>query len=409
MKQVRPIKLLVADTAPLYPALWGGPKRIWGILKHLPVERFSITYVGMLEPDKPCKSGQVSENITQVLVPFPNHHPFFERWQQRIIPNLGFDLYRYFFMDLCRSFAKAIEKTPADVVIASHPWSAGLLFKKQNAINIYDAHNCEYLLMKNLVGSKRLGPAATMATWMAERQACRKSSLIFATSSKDAAALCRLYGLESCRVTIIPNGTDLPDLPDPAAKTAAKQRLGLGPQPVALFIGALYPPNIQAARLIAQNLAPNLPNISFVIAGSVCKALEGASTPVNLVLAGVLCEEDLQLHLAAADAGLNPVLQGSGVNIKMLDYMSAGLPVVSTPFGCRGLALEDNIHVIKSSPHNMANALASLMADVDACAILSKNARAFVEDGFGWEAISLKASKAIEGLLHGGNAGRGEP
>jgi glycosyltransferase involved in cell wall biosynthesis len=399
----------VADTAPLYPALWGGPKRIWGILKHLPLERFSISYVGVLEPDKPCKSGWVAENINQVLVPFPAHHLFFERWQQRILPNLGFDLYRYFFMDFCRAFARAIENTPADVVLCSHPWTVGLLFKKKNTIKIYDAHNCEYLLMKNLVDRKRLGTAVTLATWRAERQACRESSLVFATSSEDAAALCRLYGLEASRIALIPNGTDLPALPDVAEKAAAKQKLGLSPAPVALFIGALYPPNIQAARFIVQNLAPNLPDTSFVIAGSVCRALEGASTPANLVLAGQLCEEDLQLHLSAADAGLNPVVQGSGVNIKMLDYMSAGLPVVSTPFGCRGLAIMDNIHVIKSSSNNMAEALANLLADFSACTRLSKNARAFVEDGFGWEAISLKAARAIEGLVRDRMAGQEEP
>lgn len=408
MKGDRAIRLLVADTAPLYPALWGGPKRIWGILKHLPAEHFSVTYVGMLEPDKPCKSGRVAENINQVLVPFPGHHLFFERWQQRILPNLGFDLYRYFFMDFCRAFAKEIEQTPADVVLASHPWAAGLLFKRKDTIKIYDAHNCEYLLMKKLVEQKRLGFAVASAAWISERQACGKSSLIFAASSEDAAALCRLYGLESSRITLVPNGTDIFPLPDSSTKAAAKQRLGFGPKPLALFVGALYPPNIRAARFIVQNLAPKLPDISFVIAGSVCKNFEGTKLPDNLVLSGQVSEESLHLHLAAADAGLNPIEQGSGVNIKMLDYMAAGLPVVSTPFGCRGLALENNVHAIKSAPQNMAETLAGLLNDPAACARLSKNARAFVENGYGWEAISAKAARAIEALVHGRMVGRRE-
>ena len=41
------IKLLITDTAPLYPPLWGGPQRIWNLYGNLSQELFSITYVGV--------------------------------------------------------------------------------------------------------------------------------------------------------------------------------------------------------------------------------------------------------------------------------------------------------------------------------------------------------------------------
>jgi glycosyltransferase involved in cell wall biosynthesis len=39
---------------------------------------------------------------------------------------------------------------------------------------------------------------------------------------------------------------------------------------------------------------------------------------------------------AAADVAVNPVGAGSGSNIKVAEYLAAGLPIVTTPVGLRG-------------------------------------------------------------------------
>jgi hypothetical protein len=55
---------------------------------------------------------------------------------------------------------------------------------------------------------------------------------------------------------------------------------------------------------------------------------------------------DLGAVLAAADAGLNPVLSGGGSNVKLPTYLALGLAVVSTPFGTRGYSsLEGAVQV----------------------------------------------------------------
>jgi glycosyltransferase involved in cell wall biosynthesis len=46
--------------------------------------------------------------------------------------------------------------------------------------------------------------------------------------------------------------------------------------------------------------------------------------------------EDLSRVLAASDVALNPVTFGSGSNLKLPEYLAAGLPVVTTPIGMRG-------------------------------------------------------------------------
>jgi glycosyltransferase involved in cell wall biosynthesis len=46
--------------------------------------------------------------------------------------------------------------------------------------------------------------------------------------------------------------------------------------------------------------------------------------------------EPLARLLAAADVAVNPVEAGSGSNLKLAEYVAAGLPVVTTPVGLRG-------------------------------------------------------------------------
>ena len=50
---------------------------------------------------------------------------------------------------------------------------------------------------------------------------------------------------------------------------------------------------------------------------------------------------DGNLPIVILDLAINPVTTGSGTNLKMLDYMAAGVPVLSTPHGARGLGLLD--------------------------------------------------------------------
>ena len=90
--------------------------------------------------------------------------------------------------------------------------------------------------------------------------------------------------------------------------------------------------------------------------------------------------------LAAADVFVNPVRHGAGINIKMVEAMAAGLPVVTTPTGARGLHWRDGEHlVVADGAAGFRDAVAALLADPARRAQLAKAGRAFVEglDGVG--------------------------
>jgi glycosyltransferase involved in cell wall biosynthesis len=54
-------------------------------------------------------------------------------------------------------------------------------------------------------------------------------------------------------------------------------------------------------------------------------------------LFGILEEDEKWELYKVVDYAINPMFSGAGTNVKMFEYMAAGLPIISTPFGVRGI------------------------------------------------------------------------
>ena len=105
-----------------------------------------------------------------------------------------------------------------------------------------------------------------------------------------------------------------------------------------------------------QDLTPRLgPDARLLLVGQWCGG-RGPSDPRVRKLGYV---EDLRPLYAAADIGLNPVTYGSGASVKVIEYLAAGLRVVSTAAGMRGYEqLSGRIH--KAELGDFAAAIATL-------------------------------------------------
>lgn len=114
---------------------------------------------------------------------------------------------------------------------------------------------------------------------------------------------------------------------------------------VLMFAGSAYAPNLEAladlkafAREESAFLAEQ--RVRFLVLG----AMERQPYRDGAVIATGRVPEVLP-YFAAADAGLNPIVRGAGANVKLFEYMAAGLPVISTVFGVRGSELSPEDYV----------------------------------------------------------------
>jgi len=123
--------------------------------------------------------------------------------------------------------------------------------------------------------------------------------------------------------------------------------------------------------------------------GSLCQHPDFKQLPDNVIPLGLLPEAEKQVVMSAASIALNPMISGSGTNLKMLDYAAWGLDIISTPFGNRGIHFEDATEVSLAEADQFAIAIDALLQLTDEQRnARTKRARHRVETEFDWSACA---------------------
>lgn len=123
-----------------------------------------------------------------------------------------------------------------------------------------------------------------------------------------------------------------------------------------------------------------------------------ALLPGNVALLGVVSEDKLYTVLHATDVALNPVEMGSGTSLKLLQYMAAGLPVISTEAGVRGIETGGELCVV-SPRASFAAALQEVLRYPDVREALGNSGREEVERNYDWRVVTNRAAEDVSKLL----------
>jgi glycosyltransferase involved in cell wall biosynthesis/GT2 family glycosyltransferase len=396
MKLRSPLKVAVLDMQPIDPPTGGGRLRILGLYHALGADLTTL-YVGTYDwPGPGFRRQMLSPSLEELLIPLsPEHFAVAAEQSQaaggRVTIDSTFPELAHLSPDYIAAARDAAKQ--ADIVVFSHPWIYPLVRNELDASHqliVYDSHNVEGLLRTEILddgGGE--GSRIVRDVIRTEHDLCHAAHLVLACSHDDRVAFNRLYGVPYERMRVVPNGTFTQRLLPATAeqKTLARRALGLGPSPVALFIGSNYAPNADAAAFIANSLAPLSPHILFAIVGGVSESLAAGPRPFNLRTTGVVTDEERTRWLHASDIAINPMFGGSGTNIKMLDFMSVGLPIVTTNIGARGIETSGEAYVI-SGGDTFGRAINALLEDPATCRRLSQSSREQARMFFSWERIS---------------------
>jgi len=203
------------------------------------------------------------------------------------------------------------------------------------------------------------------------------------------------------KIFIVPNGVDTHKVPffTKEEKEKQKKRLGISDHTTILFVGSWHPPNLEALEFIVEKLAKKRKDCLFFIVGSINDYFkqqynQRKNYPKNVLAFGVVNElEKIEIY-KASDIAINPMISGSGTNLKMLDYMASGIPVISTPIGARGLEIENN--VIISDLEDFNDYIIKIIYNEIHTKQICKNARHIVERSYDWEKISQYTNNIFE-------------
>ena len=397
------MRLVVVSSFPVWPARSGGQARIVGLYRALAALGNEVEIVAFAHRRERTRTRELAPGLRETRIPQSPEHEAEERrlWKRVGIPVT--DLSLTLHHDLTPEFGAAVARAcaGADAVVASHPYALPAI--PSGLPLLYEAHNVEVDLKAGMFGDA--APDLLEAVRDVEAAACARAHMLLCTTAEERARLAELYDIDPDRAVLVPNGADEADAPftDRETRLRRKRLLGLADSFQALFVGSWHEPNLEAVAAIlaaAQAAGP----VRFVVCGSAGEAFAERDVPANVDLCGMVDQRFLVATLGIADVAVNPMLSGSGTNLKMLAYALAGLPMISTPIGARGLGLEPGRHYIAAPAEDLAEALVEFrVQDPAAVDERVRAARNHVQATFTWPAIAsrLAAEPAFARLAEG--------
>lgn len=332
------MKLLIISPYPLFPTQYGGKIRIVKIARHLCDLGVEVTIVTPFHFTQKRELYQ-HEKFTLHQVYYPFVLPFL--LTDKPFPYTYLSSFHLGLATLLKGFFSDF-----DVYQFEHVQFAQMLdcFDKSHIIT-YDAHNVEYDYARSECAQAWVKNIAGKRLHRLEKQLVDGAAHTFAMSETDATRLQALYSLGD-NFSISPNGMkSLAELSRGDGKQMARRFPELKQfSQRAIYSGSDVVHNHVSVRFILEQLAPQLSEYAFIIHGTCGKPFAATSSASNVFFDF----DDANFSDYAVDGtlALNPVNQGSGTNLKVINYLSYGMPTLSTPFGLRGYeGLQDYVLV----------------------------------------------------------------
>ena len=168
-----------------------------------------------------------------------------------------------------------------------------------------------------------------------------------------------------------------------------------------VFVGKMsYEPNVVAVTYFAEHVLPDLlkhyPQLKFVIVGAhpdirVQKLAEKEGVQVTGYV------DSIEPYFQNATIVVAPMLTGAGIQNKIIQAMSYGCCVVTTPVGAEGLNICNGEIAIADGTEGMTEVILSLLNDKSKRESMGKQARMYVIDHLSEAVISRQFWEFVDG------------
>ena len=380
-------KATVLSTFPVWPPMGGGQARSFSLYRELSKD----CNVDVLVLADKSRRTRMAPGYTEILCERTEKQ---KKEASEISGSLGIpaeDIAHFFYTEQGKEYGDCLREAAekSDLFILSHPYT---YFELEQILEkkpfIYEAQDVEYLIKQQMLPESKLKETALEKIHAAEKACCEKSLKILVCSDEDRESILKLYNVPEEKILVVPNGVNCSETAytPPDVRTMKKKALGIPDRKTCLFMGSWHGPNLEACEQIFRT-ARLCPDTTFLLMGSQCRFFEqkGAKLPGNVSLLGLVSDEEKNRVFSVVDLALNPMLSGSGTNLKMFDYMAAGIPVITTLFGSRGIDRKD-LMIIAEPPAEMAKAIQEYSAEKYQGLI--EEARAYVNTTFDWQVIA---------------------
>jgi sugar transferase (PEP-CTERM/EpsH1 system associated) len=160
--------------------------------------------------------------------------------------------------------------------------------------------------------------------------------------------------------------------------------------PTIIFSGNMfYGPNIQAVKWFTENcffsIQKKIPNVAFIIAGSAPPPdIRDLGHKPGITVTGFV--ESMPDVLSSASLAVAPMLSGSGMQFKILEAMSCGLPVVTNALGLGDIKAKNEVELLLAeTADDFVKKIVATLNSRDSVRQIGSRAREFVLRNHSWE------------------------
>jgi glycosyltransferase involved in cell wall biosynthesis len=395
-----------------WPAVSGGPVRTLSQMRTVASldEVNEITLVSVAErPVDPDAITQFEASLAKLRVVPPSFHPVHLFQHARYVPKvLGLRALGVPYLaakwesgPLRQALKTVLRETRPEVVLVDHLGMARYLDEIRRSCPrarvVLDQHNVESDFFRQFAeksrGLKRLvGRLETSAARRFEISALRSVDSVIAISHEDAAKFEAMSGVRPHVVPVVV----------PVTRTTRPPMN----KPHLCYVGSLrWKPNVLGLDWFVKDVWPRIrakiPEITLEIAGVGLSSdasgrllVPDAWRAPGIETVGFLA--DLEPLYQRSTAMIAPIVGGSGVRLKVLEGLRAGLPTITTPDGAAGLPLVDGHEaLIASSPDAFAECIERLVRDDELRRRVRENGYAFLETHHGVQTAQHAMRKAL--------------
>ncbi len=265
---------------------------------------------------------------------------------------------------------------------------------------IYDAHNVEFVLRKELDQSETFLTRLENSGFKAiENKLVDNSSTVWTCSANDRSKFLAEFGNEN-DICVVPNSVNTPEYRrhiDDSYNWSSKI-------PTIVYLGTYkYFPNEEAALSLINDIFPivqlKLPNAKLLIVGRhpTEKMRSAAAENKDIEITGTV--KDIHDFLEIPSVFVLPIKLGGGTRLKILEAFASGRPVVSSSKACEGIDCIDGKHLlIAKEPQEFAELVISIWYDSERLQKLCKEALQLVEESYSWDYASRCMEPSIDKL-----------
>lgn len=378
-----------------YPVIGGDRLRIYQVCKALST-RFSLTLLSLCESKAELRMSVprdgVFDRVERVFL--PRMCSYFNALMA--LPGQTPIQVAYYRSD---AFARAIQRLlPEHDGVLSHLIRCGEYVRgaaKPKILEMTDAISLNYERVRTLNASTGFKgmvyriEASRLKVY--EREIIEDFDLSVLVSETDKQFL---IGESNSRVLVCSNGVDLRNLPF---------RRRTDSRPVIVYIGNMSSiQNMDACLYFAKDVMPLIVQrfqATFRVVGKISddNAARLRALP-NVEVTGPV--EDMAQAVADARIGVCPIRLAAGVQNKVLEYMSLGLPVVTSQIGLEGFEARPEIDLlVADTPEQYAFQIERVWSDFGLATLLAENGRAYVEAHHEWDARLKPILDRVSALL----------